>query len=171
VQYKSLEPDGLAVARLQSTGDGSGGNVLHTFRGQQGFFYILRSVSAEMDEDGAANLDSDVEIRLDAQWLADRAGLSQGDLFTVLSMGIVTPAGGTLRRVPLPNFINGLLRYAEHLPLGRVGGVGLFDILSMSHRTNVLTNEYVSFVVFDVYRQEALTVPGVLNQLRQGLIR
>jgi len=171
VQYKSLEPDGLAVARLQSTGDGSGGNVLHTFRGQQGFFYILRALSAEMDEDGGVNSNPDVEIRLDAQWLADRAGLSQGDLYTVLSMANVGPTGGTNRRVATSAFIGPLLAYAAHLPLGRVGGVGVFDIMAMNHRENVLTNEYVSFVVFDAFRQEALTIPGVLNQLRQGLIR
>jgi len=171
VQYKTLEPDGLAVARLASAGDGSGGNVLHTFRGQQGFFYILRAISAEMDEDGGVNSNPDIEIRLDAQWLADRAGLAQGDLVSILSMANAHATGATVRRVPTPAFVNGLIRWAELVPLGRVGGVGVFDIMAMSHRENVNGNAYVSFVVYDVFRQEALTIPGVLNQLRQGLIR
>ena len=159
------------MARLASTGDGSSGNVLHTFRGQQGFFYILRAISAEMDEDGGVNSNPDVEIRLDVQWIADRAGLAQGDLYTVLSMANVGATGGTARRVAGGSFVGALLSMAAHMPLGRVGGVGVFDILAMSHRENVTTNAYVSMAVFDVYRQEALTVPGILNQLREGLIR
>lgn len=171
VDYKSLEPDGLAVARLESTGDASGGNVLHTFRGQAGFLYILRGISAEMDEDGGVNANPDIEIRFDAQWIADAAGLSQGDFFSVLSMANVGATGATVRRVPTSSFISELLEIGRILPLGRFQRTGVFDIFSMSHRENVLTNTYVSLPLFDVYRTEAFTVPGILNQLRAGVIR
>jgi len=171
VQVKSLEPDGLAVARLASTGDGSGGNVLHTFRGQAGHLYILRAISAEMDEDGGVNSNPDVEIRLDSQWLANAGGLSQGDLYTVLSMANVGPTGGTARRVATASFIGPLLDYAKTLPLGEIIRTGVFDILAMNHRENVNLNTYVSFPVFDVYRTEAFTVPGILDRLRSGLVR
>jgi len=171
VQRKSLEPDGLATARLESTGDGSGGNVLHTFRGQAGHLYILRGISAEMDEDGGVNSNPDVEIRLDVQHLANSAGLSQGDYYTVLSMANVGPTGGTNRRVSNSTFIAAILDYARILPLGEILRTGVFDIMAMNHRENVLSNTYVSKVLFDVYRTEAFTVPGILNQLRAGVIR
>ena len=171
VQTKSLEPDGLATARLESTGDGSGGNVLHTFRGQAGHLYILRGISAEMDEDGGVNSNPDVEIRLDAQHLADAAGLSAGDYYTVISMANVGATGATNRRVATSSFISELLEIGRILPLGKIQRSGVFDVLAMNHRENINLNTYVSKVLFDVYRTEAFTVPGILNQLRAGVIR
>ena len=171
IDYKSLEPDGLAVARLESTGDGSGGNVLHTFRGQAGFLYILRGISAEMDEDGGVNSNPDVEIRFDAQWIADAAGLSQGDFYSILSMANSGNTGGTNRRVATSSFVSELLEIGRVLPLGKISRSGDSDIFAMNHRENVLNNTYVSMPLFDVYRTEAFTVPGILNQLRAGVIR
>ena len=171
VQRQSLEPDGLATARLESTGDASSGNVLHTFRGRAGHLYILRGISAEMDEDGGVNANPDVEVRLDVQHLADSAGLSQGDYYTVISMANVGATGGTNRRVATSSFISELLEIGRILPLGKVQRSGVFDILAMNHRENITNNTYVSKVLFDVYRLEAFTVPGILNQLRAGVIR
>ncbi len=170
VQRQSLEPDGLAYARLQSTGDGSGGNVLHTFRGQAGNLYILRGISLERDLVGVGP-GRDVEIRLDAQWLADSTGLVQGDFFTVMTMAEAQAAAAPVRAISTPNFINGLLELARILPLGTITRGGVFDILSASHRTNILNDVYTTVLLFDVYRTEAFTVPGILNQLRVGLIR
>ena len=171
VQRKSLEPDGLAVARLESAGDGSGGNVLHTFRGQAGFLYILRAISAEMDEDGGVNSNPDVELRFDAQWLAAAGGLSQGDFYSVLSMANVGATGGTNRRVSNVLYTEGASAFGRILPLGVIQRTGVFDIFAMNHRENINGNAYVSMVAFDVYRTEAFTVPGILNQLRAGVIR
>jgi len=171
VQRASLEPDGLAYSQQTSTGDGSGGNVLHTFRGQAGFLYILRAISAEMDEDGGVNSNPDVELRLVAAWLARETAQTDGNLFTVLSMANVGPTGGTNRRVASSTFIGSLLDYARNIFLGTIQRTGNHDILGMNHRENVLNNIYVSSAVFDVYRTEALTVPAILNQLRAGLIR
>ena len=171
VQRKTLEPDGLAVARLASTGDGSGGNVLHTFKGQAGHLYILRSLSAEMDEDGGVNSNPDVAIRFDAQWLADAAGLAQGDFYSILSMANSHATGGTKRRVGTSPFIRDLLEIGKVLPLGKIQRTGTFDIFSMNHRENVNGNAYVSMPLFDVYRTEAFTVPGILDRLRTGLVR
>lgn len=171
VQYKSLESDGLAIARLASVGDASGGNILHTFRGQAGFLYILRGLSAEMTETGAINLTPDIEMRFDAQWLADAAGLVQGDFFTILSMGEAQRAGAVVHRIPLPLFVEDTLEMGRLLPLGKIQRTGEFDIFSMNHGENILNNDYVSMVLFDAYRTEAFTVPGILNQLRAGVSR
>lgn len=171
VDFKSLEQDGLAALRLQSTGDASGGNVLHTFRGQRNFLYIVRQVSVEMDEDGAVNANPDVEVRLDAQWIADRTGQAQGDWFQVLSMALVTPAGGTGRRVSSGSFLKAAVEVGGLLPLGELGTVGDHDIMALNHRTNVLNNTYTSYVLFDVYRAEAFSVPRILDRIKHGLVR
>ena len=171
VQYKSLEADGLAVGRLASVGDGSGGNVLHTFEGQAGFLYVLRNCSAEIDEAGATNNEPDIFVRFDAQWLANAGGLAQGDYTSVISMVVASANGATLSRVPNPDLMRGMISDFETLLLGEISRTGVFDILAMSHRKNVLSNNYVSMVLFDVYRTEALTVPGILDRLRYGLIR
>jgi len=171
VQYKSLEADGLAVARLASVGDGSGGNVLHTFRGQAGFLYILRNCSAELDETGGVNDTPDVNARFDAQWLADAGGLVQGDYFSVISMVIASSVGATVARVPNPDLMGDMISDFQTLLLGKIQRTGVFDIFSMNHRKNVNLNNYVSMVLFDVYRTEALTVPGILDRLRYGLLR
>lgn len=171
VQYKSLEGDGLAAARLASTGDASGGNVLHTFRGQAGFLYILRNCSVESSEDGAVNASPDVTARFDAQWLADATGLAQGDFVSIISMAQGESDGATLARFPKPDFLHPMVKTFETLLLGKIQRTGVFDILALNHRKNVLNNLYVSIVVFDVYRTEALTVPGILDRLRYGLLR
>lgn len=170
LDYKSLEPDGLATLRLNSVGDGTGGGVLHTFRGQAGFLYILRGISAELTET-ITSTGTDVEIRLDAQWIADAAGQSQGDWFSVLSMAVSGPEDSTRKRSATSVFVNELLGLCRLLPLGKLQRTGDHDILSMQHRANDDGNLYVSNVLFDAYRTEAFTVPGILNQLRGGLIR
>jgi len=169
-QRKSLEADGLAVGHLTSTGDGSGGNVLHTFRGQAGFLYVVRFISAEMDEDGGVNANPDVELRLDAQWLAAATNITNGDFFGLISMSNAAATGATNRRVPGFQVFN-MVDTASALLLGTIQRSGIFDIASMSHRENILTNTYVSFMLFDAYRTEALTVPGILDKLRHGLTR
>lgn len=171
VQYKTLEADGLAVARLASVGDGSGGNVLHTFRGQAGFLYILRNCSAESAEVGAINDQPDIEVRFDAQWLADAAGLAQGDFVSVISMVQVNAVGATIARIPNPELMGPMISDFQTLLLGKIQRTGVFDILAMSHEQNILNNTYVSLPLFDVYRTEALTVPGILDRLRYGLVR
>lgn len=171
VDFKSLEQDGLAVLRLQSTGDASGGNVLHTFRGQRNFLYVLRQVSVEMDEDGGVNANPDVEVRLDAQWIADRTGQAQGDWFTVLSMANVGVTGGTNRRVAGGQFQSSLIEVGGLLPLGQLNTVGVHDIMALNHRENILNNTYTSYALFDVYRSEAFSVPRILDRIKHGLVR
>jgi len=171
VQYKSLEPDGLATARIASTGDASGGNVLHTFRGQAGFLYILRNCSTESAEVGAVNASPDVTARFDAQWLADATGLAQGDFVSIISMAQGESDGATISRFSSPLFINDMIQTFQTLFLGKIQRTGVFDILALNHRKNVLSNTYVSIVVFDVYRTESLTIPGILDRLRYGLVR
>lgn len=171
VQYKSLEADGLAVLRQIVTGDASGGNVLHTLRGQAGFLYILRSVSVELDEAGANCTECDVEVRLDAQWLADAAGQAQGDFFKVLSMASVEAIGASRRRVAGGSFPHELVDSGGMLLLGKIQRTGDHDIMSFSFQENTLNNVYTSYAVFDAYRTEALTVPGILDRLRAGFIR
>jgi len=171
VQYKSLESDGLALVRQQSTGDASGGNVLHTLRGQAGFLYILRTVSVELDEAGTQCSLCDVEIRLDAQWLANAGGQAQGDFYKVLSMAIVNAAGASRRRVAGGTFPHELVDSGRLLLLGEIQRIADHDIMSFSFQENLLNNIYTSFAVFDVYRTEALTVPGILDRLRAGFIR
>lgn len=170
VQRKSLEADGLAVLRLQSTGDGSGGNVLHTFRGQAGFLYSLRFISAKLTE-VTVSTGPDVEVRLDAQWLADATGQAAGDFSRILSMATSSPVGATPERVAGGSFPHELEQSGGLIFLGTIQRSGVFDIMAMSHRGNDLNNTYVSYAVFDAYRTEALTVPGILNQLRSGLVR
>jgi len=170
VQYKSLEADGLATLRLNSVGDGTGGGVLHNFRGQAGFLYILRAMSAELTET-ITSTGTDVEIRLDAQWIADAAGQSQGDWFSVLSMAVSGPEDSTRKRSAVPTFVAELLELARLLPLGKIQRTGDHDILSMQHRANDDGSLYVSNALFDVYRTEAFTVPGILDRLRAGFIR
>lgn len=169
--YKSLETDGLAVARLATAGDASGGNVLHTFRGQAGFLYVLRAISAESDEAGGVNANPDVEIRLDAQWIADAANLTQGDFYSILSMANSAATGAVERRVSLPNFSGLLVEHYRSVFLGKIVRTGVFDLMAMSHRENINGNNYISLVLFDLYRSEALTVPGIMDSLRLGLIR
>jgi len=171
VDFKSLEQDGLAVLRLQSTGDGSGGNVLHTFQGQRNFLYVLRQASVEMQEDGGVNDSPDVEVRLDAQWIADRTGQAQGDWFQVLSMANTGAFGATARRVSSGSFLKALVEVGGLLPLGQLGTVGDHDIMSFSHRKNVLTNLYTSMALFDVYRSEAFSVPRIMDRIKHGLVR
>ncbi len=171
VQYKSLEADGLAVGRLASVGDASGGNVLHTFRGQAGFLYVLRNCSAEIDETGGVNDTPDINVRFDAQWLANAGGLIQGDYFSIISMVTASAVGATVARVPNPDLLGDMISDFSTLLLGEIVRTGTPDIFSMSHRKNVLSNNYVSMVLFDVYRTEALTVPGILDRLRYGLVR
>ena len=170
IDYKSLEPDGLAALRLTSVGDVSGGGVLHTFRGQAGFLYILRGVSTELTET-ITSTGTDVEVRFDAQWVADAAGQSQGDFYSIISMAVSGPEDSTQHRVGTSSFLSELLELGRILPLGKIQRTGNFDIMSLQHRANDNGNIYVSYALFDVYRTEAFTVPGILNQLRAGLIR
>lgn len=170
-QRKSLESDGLALLRIASTGDASGGNVLHTFAGRAGFLYVLRAISAEMQEDGGVNANPDVEVRLDAQWMADQTAQAQGDWYSVLSMANTGATGATVRRVAGGSFNDSLANGYPQLLLGTIARTGTFDILAMNHRENVTNNTYISYAMFEAYRLEALTVPKIQDTLRTGLVR
>jgi len=168
VQRRTLEPDGIAIASVLATGDGSGGNVLITIRADTNeFFYILKAWSSRV---GGVSTPGQLVVFFSPQWINDiNTGTSAFDIECLVNF----EQHGVNFRLRAGDIAD-VLRSVEIVPLGRVQALtaATQDLLVFNYEANVNLQVYDSQVLFYVYRKEALTVPGFLDQLvRPGLIR
>ena len=170
VQRRTLEPDGIALFALQTAGDASGGNVLITVRSDDNeFFYILKAIALRVNT-SVAN-PGPVTTVWNPEWIEDLQSFAQG-----FNLEITTPVlevSATQWRQPADQ-VAGVLRAAETVPVGKVRPLSAStqDLMLFNWPTNTNNAGYFSMGLFYVYRKEALTVPGFLDQLvRPGLTR
>lgn len=168
VQRRTLEPDGIAIASVDVTGDGSGGNVLITIRADTNeFFYILKVWSSRV---GGVSTPNQLVVFFNPEWIRD---INTGSSAFNIECLVNFEQHGSNFRLRAQD-VAGVLRSVETLPLGQVQALSAAtqDLMVFNYETNVNLQVYSSQVLFYVYRKEALTVPGFLNQLVQpALIR
>lgn len=171
LQRTSLEPDGIAVARLLITGDASGGEVQFEVRGPSSHLYKLRNHSIEMlvgPGDPAAL------IEFKRTWVEELTDITDFDAFNFVSIGAfisntdynnVMDRNDPYDRQFLLGSINRLSTAANPLILYRVA-------------TNTLNATYDLKVEFTAWRRESIQQPGFIDvldgrvsQLRAGLVR
>jgi len=168
VQRATLEPDGIAIASVLATGDGSGGNVLVTIRADSNeFFFVLKAWSSRV---GAVSTPNQLVVFFNPEWIRDiNIGSSAFNVECLVNF----EQHGSNFRVRAGDVAD-VLRAVATLPLGRVQALtaATQDLMAFNYETNVNLQAYDSQVVFYAYRKEALTVPGFLEALvRPALIR
>jgi len=165
VQRKALEPDGIAVGKIISTGDGSGGSIVQTFRAPSSHVYVLKALGEEMD---GGTLPGTSEIRFITAHLAESSSIAQVDFHTAsgLSLSVTNRhIGNSITRVhdTIKNMVLGS---------GRRVAITANDIMVYRYATNTTGQTYTTTVAFYAYRVEAMTVPGFLeNVLVPGTVR
>jgi len=170
-QRATLEPDGVAIFALETTGDGSGGNVLVTIRADNNeFFYVLRSISPAASNTGAGDPGAAVVI-LNPAWIQDATAFTPVFQLEAYVDLVVTTTG--VHRA-IGRDIAGALQMAQHVPVGKVSPLtaSTQDLALVNYILNVNSAVYRTMGVFFAYRKEALTVPGFLEALASpGLVR
>jgi len=170
-QARTLEPDGIAVFANESTGDGSGGNVLITIRADQTeFLYILKTLVFRVN--GSAANPGPVVAILNPEWVQDvQLSAEPYDI----EMSIILREGVTTQWRADSTHVDSFLRICSTMPTGKITSLTtgqLTDLLRLNYPVNTNTAGYETVGTFFMYRREALTVPGFLDQLvRPGLIR
>lgn len=168
VQRQTLEPDGIAIASILATGDGSGGNVLVTVRDDTNeFFYILKAWSARV---GAVSTPNQLVVFFPSGWIQDvNTGTSVWDVEMVVNF----EQHGSNFRLSAADIAD-VLRAVQQLPIGRIQQLTATtqDLMVFNFETNVNLQSYECQALFYAYRKEALTVPGFLEALvRPALMR
>lgn len=166
IQRRSLEPDGIAIFAVRTTGNGSGGNVLVTVRSDTAeFFYLLKSWNIRV---ASASTPGEFVFVFNPEWLEDVN--SSPTAFNV-EASMPVRAHGSNFRIGSAGSAE-VLRIAELVPLGKVAPLvgATQDLVLFNYETNVNTSTYDSVGMFWVYRKEALTVPGFLESLRNPLV-
>jgi len=171
VQRRTLEPDGLALFTVETTGDGSGGNVLVTVRADSNeFFFLLKTVSAGAENLGASDAGMVVMV-FNPEWLNDLSVFPT--TFNLEAwVDLILTTTGVQRQVGRD--VAGVLQLGAQMPLGKVSPLtsATQNLFLLNYNTNVNSAIYRSSGLFYAYRKEALTVPGFLEALIQpGLIR
>lgn len=170
VQRRTLEPDGIALFSLKTDADASGGNVLVTVRADTNeFFYILKALSLRVNISAAQP--GPVAVVWNPEWIEDLQSFAQGfNLELLLNLAETTTANWR----PQVQDVAAAIAAGKTMPLGKVRPLSATtqDLMLFNFVTNTDGADYFCQGVFYVYRKEALTVPGFLDQLvRPGLIR
>lgn len=170
IQRRTLEPDGIAIFSLATTGDGSGGNVLITVRSSDNeFFYVLRAVSLSVGP-SAAN-PGPVVVIWNPEWVEDVSAFAAAfNLELVMDVLETTSANWRIQTLD----VAGALSSGLTTPLGKVKALSSAtqNLMLFNWATNTNAAVYRSQGIFYAYRKEALTVPGFLEALiRPGLVR
>jgi len=163
-QRRTLEPDGIALFSLATAGDGSGGNVLITVRADDNeFFYILRTIA--LRNNGSVANPGPVVVVSDPEWIDDLSSFSQGYNIEIAT-AVIETASAQWRMTP-EGSAAAIAALATH-PMGKVRPLSSAtqNLILFNWPTNTDASTYHSMGIFYVYRKEALTVPGFLNQLR-----
>jgi len=168
IQRRTLEPDGIAFATTQETGDGSGGNVLVTIRADNNeFFYVLQAWTVRV---GAASSPGELVVVYNPEWIDDGSAFSIS-FNSEMRVGMVAH-GANFR--PTSAGVAEVLIAGRHLPLGKISPLvgATQNLMLFNFETNVNLGDYATAVYFYTYRKEALTVPGFLEALASpGLVR
>jgi len=170
-QRRTLEPDGIAIFMLETTGDASGGNVLVTVRSDTNeFFYLLKAMTPGISNLGASDGGACVVI-YNPEWLNDLQSFTPF-LNMEAYIDLVISTTGVNRAIGRD--LAGALQLGAQLPMGKVSPLtsATQNLFLFNYTVNVLNAVYRSAGLFYTYRKEALTVPGFLESLiTPGLVR
>lgn len=161
---RSLEPDGLGMFHVETTGDASGGNLLVTVRAASNeFFYLLKNVSAGVQNLGASDAGAVVFV-FNPEWINDLSVFPTSFNLEVWC-DLILSTTGVQRQVGRD--VIGALQLGATMPLGKVSPLtsATQNLFLVNYNTNVLNAVYRSSGIFYAYRKEALTVPGFLESL------
>jgi len=167
VDFKSLEPDGVAVAYRVNTSDGSGGNHLLEIRAASTHLYVLKNFSIEAD---GVSSPGQTEMLLRATWAQDAATIAQQHFYQAFAFATV--AGLTTRFIVSTGVIQQIQTGARNLILGSFA-----PVIASSNPIAAVSVENINAQVltwtfqFWAYRREAFTIPGTLEALAGGLVR
>ena len=152
--FGNPQPEGIAVAHGEITGDASGGGVSFTFLSDGGFLYRLEVCQSTR----GSTTNSLMSIIASSRWATERSGLGAGafDLNWILLR-----TGGTgfaMHRIRTDDLIQ-----IRRFPLGRTDQVSLQVMFTFLDSINTNNEDYEFDLVFSYWRTEAMYRPGFLQ--------
>lgn len=147
-------PEGLAVGRVDSVGDASGGNVSMTLLSDGGFLFRPELINFTRGD----VIDDDVSMIISHRWAADRSPVIPPTGMD-LNWGMARDGLGTFSIYRMNADVMEMLR---RFPLGRTDNVALQIVFNIIIPTNTLAITYTLNVVCSYWPMSALQRPGFL---------
>jgi len=152
--FGNPQPEGIAVAHGDLTGDATGGGVSMTFLGDGGFLYRLELAQSTRGSTTSSLMDFITSHR----WATERSGRGTGAFD--LNWVFLRTAGSTfsMHRIRTDD-----LMQIRRFPIGRTDNVSLQVLFTMNDSINTDTEPYDFDLVLTYWRIEAMYRPGFLQ--------